>query len=386
MAAKRTVTIRRSLLLNLLVLILLSSAAILGAYQYGVRRTVRTLSESIIHQAAGHIESQLEGFFTPLSHDLLAAAEWAIGGLFEMDDTPRMNRLFPSIIDHRPQISSIHVADDSGREYMLLKTGGGWLNRESNPVEWGPVARITEFDGRNPPLIQWRDIDYDARRRPWYQGTVERLAGSPMGSGADPTDRVHWTGHYTFFTTQDPGITAAVASRQADGGFRVVAYDLTLNDVSRFTSELKVSENGRVSVLSDDKFRIIGMPVLADAVDHYGGQAPFFHFDGTNRSCTVYAADMPLFGVMEDADPSLPEPVRMNPGDLFVVLSDGLIEPHDAGGDMYGKDRVIDRITRHLDGHPERILEVLVKDIEAFAGGAPPDDDRTAVIIKRKFA
>jgi serine phosphatase RsbU (regulator of sigma subunit) len=48
--------------------------------------------------------------------------------------------------------------------------------------------------------------------------------------------------------------------------------------------------------------------------------------------------------------------------------------------------RVIAMIGEHLAEPPEKILEALVQDIEAFTGGAPPEDGRTAIIIKRNFA
>jgi phosphoserine phosphatase len=114
------------------------------------------------------------------------------------------------------------------------------------------------------------------------------------------------------------------------------------------------------------------------------GQAPFFHFNGADGTCKVYSADMPPFGLLDEMEATLPEPVRMNPGDLFVVLSDGLIEPQDADHNLYGKDRIVDLITRHLEDDPEDILKALIHDIETFTGGAPPDDDRTAIIIKRE--
>ena len=75
----------------------------------------------------------------------------------------------------------------------------------------------------------------------------------------------------------------------------------------------------------------------------------------------------------------------MSPGDIVAVLSDGLIEPHDPDNKLFGKDRVIDLITARLDRTPEEILRALVDEIETFTAGAPPDDDRTAVIIKRQI-
>ena len=74
----------------------------------------------------------------------------------------------------------------------------------------------------------------------------------------------------------------------------------------------------------------------------------------------------------------------MNPGDLFVVLSDGLIEPSDPQGRLFGKERVMDIIRSHHSDDPEQILTALINEIRIFTEDAPLEDDCTAIIIKRE--
>jgi two-component system sensor histidine kinase/response regulator len=55
-------------------------------------------------------------------------------------------------------------------------------------------------------IVEMRERDYDARERPWFKGAM-----------ALPDDRVFWTEPYIFFTTKEPGITAAMRWTGADG-------------------------------------------------------------------------------------------------------------------------------------------------------------------------
>ena len=69
-----------------------------------------------------------------------------------------------------------------------------------------------------------------------------------------------------FFVTKDPGITASTQWDNPDGtpGTIVVAYDLLLMDISRFTTNLEVSKHGKAFVLVEDndtgEFNVVGLP------------------------------------------------------------------------------------------------------------------------------
>jgi len=57
------------------------------------------------------------------------------------------------------------------------------------------------------------------------------------------------------------GITASIAFRGPDQRMYVVGFDILLRDISDFTAQLKVKENGKVTVLTDDG-RVIGLPAI----------------------------------------------------------------------------------------------------------------------------
>lgn len=73
----------------------------------------------------------------------------------------------------------------------------------------------------------------------------------------------------------------------------------------------------------------------------------------------------------------------MEPGDIFVVMSDGVVEAESPSGEPFGTRRVIDVITKEREGSADELVTAMRQAVAIFTAGAPPDDDRTLLIIKR---
>lgn len=99
-----------------------------------------------------------------------------------------------------------------------------------------------------------------------------------------------------------------------------------------------------------------------------------------NTVTELMARGMPL-GLMESSTYEEDE-VVVGPGDAVLFYSDGLVEAHDAAGEMFGKPRVLDRVRNHAGG--PALLDYLVESLIGFAGreGAR-DDDVTLVALAR---
>ena len=94
----------------------------------------------------------------------------------------------------------------------------------------------------------------------------------------------------------------------------------------------------------------------------------------------LMARGMPL-GLMPEMTYEENE-VVVSPGDSLLFYSDGLVEAHDPHGEMFGKDRVIDRVRNHPGG--PALLDYLVESLIGFAGeDGAREDDVTLVTIKR---
>lgn len=265
MARRRTtISIRRSLLASLLGVIALLSAAILATSIYGGRRASFELSKELTRENIDLTKERLTRFFDPVERSLMVAREWGQKGVISPDDRESVIAHLQPILRQFDQVSSAIVADDRGHEVMLLRSDAGgtrhWRCRQTKRDEWGDTVRWLDWeDGAFEERNVLDDVlGYEPRSRDWWLGAIERFR-TIINKERDSTRLfIHWTDPYEFFTTQQPGISAAMAF-VSQGRMNVVAFDVLLEDISQFTTSLEVGEHGSAFVLTDD-WRIIGLP------------------------------------------------------------------------------------------------------------------------------
>lgn len=114
------------------------------------------------------------------------------------------------------------------------------------------------------------------------------------------------------------------------------------------------------------------------------GHPPPFHVaaDGTVREMTEGG---PVLGPLADANYERGF-VIMKPGDMLVFYTDGICEAHGREGEggpleEYGLERLL-HVARQNLGKPARdVVEAVFADVDAFTGGADPEDDRTLMVV-----
>jgi sigma-B regulation protein RsbU (phosphoserine phosphatase) len=90
---------------------------------------------------------------------------------------------------------------------------------------------------------------------------------------------------------------------------------------------------------------------------------------------------MPL-GIIDDAKFGQADPVKLCAGDIVVIGTDGIWEAHNASGQMYGKERLLDLIRLHKDKSARQIASLVVESVLEFCSEKAPEDDVTLVVIK----
>ena len=116
---------------------------------------------------------------------------------------------------------------------------------------------------------------------------------------------------------------------------------------------------------------------------HSGGQAPILHYQATNqnwqrRNPTCF----PLAAMTIAAERSAAELV-LRPGDMLVLLSDGIFEYHNDAGEMFGEQRVMELVADCRDLPLSETAARLMDAVKRFANGAPQEDDITILLLKR---
>jgi phosphoserine phosphatase len=117
---------------------------------------------------------------------------------------------------------------------------------------------------------------------------------------------------------------------------------------------------------------------------HSGGHGPILVFRASTGECEVHlptsfpVAAMPLPASRAAAT------LDFAPGDILVLISDGLTEYCDPGGEEYGHTRIHQVLRQHHVKTMAELADVLLESVRAFGRGAPQEDDVTAVLIKRE--
>jgi DNA-binding NarL/FixJ family response regulator len=75
--------------------------------------------------------------------------------------------------------------------------------------------------------------------------------------------------------------------------------------------------------------------------------------------------------------------VRLLPGDVLLMYTDGLTDAQDARGNFYDEGRLLN-VARRAGKSAAEILQAVLDDLDRFTGGAPRLDDVTLMVARRE--
>ena len=252
----KPISIRRSLLKNLILIILMLSGAIMTIMVIRIQTAVRYLSQVIISQTIEQTESRLNRFFEPIAQQLRIVKTWCENGAIELDHAESFQRHFISFIEQHPHISSVIIADTQGNECMLLQNRDQWLLRQriQNHETTFRLSQWTNADTapqQRPATPE--ELQYNPNDRPWFIGAMKNIPVPSDSANPDQTiSQIFWTEPYRFFTTNEPGITVSVPFRGPEGKQYVLAFDIMLDQIQQFAEKIKVLDQGDVFILSGE--------------------------------------------------------------------------------------------------------------------------------------
>jgi sigma-B regulation protein RsbU (phosphoserine phosphatase) len=89
-----------------------------------------------------------------------------------------------------------------------------------------------------------------------------------------------------------------------------------------------------------------------------------------------------VLSILEDF-PYEEETVSLGQGDVLVVYSDGITEAANNSEVQFGEERLAGVIQEHRGESASGLMEHIIKEVKAFAGGMAQADDMTLVVVKR---
>jgi serine phosphatase RsbU (regulator of sigma subunit) len=95
----------------------------------------------------------------------------------------------------------------------------------------------------------------------------------------------------------------------------------------------------------------------------------------------LYSTGLPL-GVLPDAEYPAEATGPLAPGDVLVLVTDGVIDARSPAGEWFGAERVVEVIREYRQEESRPTVEALFAAVREFRGDRPPDDDATAVVVK----
>ncbi|MDD2901378.1 MAG: adenylate/guanylate cyclase domain-containing protein [Syntrophales bacterium] len=264
---RKPITIRFSLLRSFMLLILVSSLTVLLLTTIRAYRTENELSEKLITEGTQQATQELDRFFQPVNKNTLLAARWGLAGKLnlagvvggppgkitkkQLQAAFRINSLLLPIMQLFPEMSSLQVANARGDGFLIIRLEGGRIrNRVVSRERWGTQTLWFDLDEQSRPQSpEWKEVDYEPRKRAWYVGLKDLSAGE-----------IFWTEPYIFFTTKDLGITASV--KWNEGGLEYVfAVDILLKSITEFTQREsnQLSKNSQTAVYTKT-WKAVGLP------------------------------------------------------------------------------------------------------------------------------
>jgi phosphoserine phosphatase len=119
---------------------------------------------------------------------------------------------------------------------------------------------------------------------------------------------------------------------------------------------------------------------------HSGGHGPILVFRAATGGWEVHRPTCFPLAAMPLPASRVAATLEFAPGDILVLISDGLTEYRDTAGEEFGHERIHQVLLQHQGKSMAEVADLLLQSVHAFAGGAPQEDDVTAVLIQRAIA
>lgn len=75
--------------------------------------------------------------------------------------------------------------------------------------------------------------------------------------------------------------------------------------------------------------------------------------------------------------------ISLQPGDLLVCYTDGITEPENEYGEMFGEDRLADLIVKHSRSRPQEVVETVFAAVRQWSSTPEAQDDMTMLVARR---
>lgn len=116
---------------------------------------------------------------------------------------------------------------------------------------------------------------------------------------------------------------------------------------------------------------------------HSGGQGPILHFRAADERCEWHRPTTFPVGIMDLDKTGEPHTLEMDPGDVLVLLSDGVYEYESKQGVAFGEERVARLLQYHHRLPMVELGKQILNATYEHGKGVTQQDDITIVLLRR---
>lgn len=113
------------------------------------------------------------------------------------------------------------------------------------------------------------------------------------------------------------------------------------------------------------------------------GHAPLLLYSASDDQVHSFDAHGVPFGIIRTMTYGPAQRIRLAPGDMLVLITDGFFEWTNASDEDFGLDRLYTAIRAARNLTAVGVISALHTAVTGFAGGTSQQDDLTAVVLKR---
>jgi len=233
--------IKRRLLRDILLILFITSGAIVCIVLLQGIKTQRELSSSLITEANRSVRNHFQNFTEPLGNTINLMAKWGEAGLLKQDEVELLATQFQALMEIQPTIHAISMADSEGKKTQLIRNDNNW--------------QIIEHRKEMKIISQWLDRKIINSKEQAEQGYMAQNSIWYRGAMTTTNQRAYFLSEpYTLVSSQKLGITASkhwVAFDNPNTDV-VTAISFTMSDLMAFFAQFEATLNDHTFLLEKD--------------------------------------------------------------------------------------------------------------------------------------
>ncbi len=238
------------------------------------------------------------------------------------------------------------------------------------------MARLVQFDLLPPGKLLTRDLEFAARCVPAWQ------------VGGDFYDAFETDAHQIALILGDvsgKGLSAALVMGVVQGAVHASNVTGPASNHEQSTERLN-----QLLCMKTARERFVSMvwcsfDPIASVLGYInaGHLPPLLVRQKTDGSFEVERLEEggPVLGVLPGATYRQAR-VAIQPGDLLVVFSDGILEAANARDEEFGEARILAAVEENWAGSPTEICDAVLAKVRTFLGKELPHDDQTLMVVR----